>query len=416
MAHHGGVRRALAAALLGISLWLGSLAWSGFLLTRTVLDPDRSQRVAEALYEDEAVRGRLADNIAGSVQAALPPGVPVNDATIDAGAAAALDSPAVESLFVDAFVRTHRAMLGEGDVPQELDGSAFGTAGRDALVDARPELDGILPAAPEVAVPLPTERVPDLGPVRRGLLTAVPLLATAAAVGVLLALLITSNRPAVVRRAGVWAMGLSAVVLAFAYGVPALAATFTPRQSEVIAALVGAMAAETRVPAITLGALGLAGVVLSLLWRAAPTLLADPVPPERRPRRAPRRRREPRLVGGPPTRRDVSRPAPRSVPPTPARQPSVPRRPDAAPTAVFHRPATARRPDLDAAATRVDATYPRPEREGGNTDLTTQQDVPSAPDGPTRWVAGLGWVVESADHIPPDARWVPGVGYVVEGG
>lgn len=416
MAHHGGVRRALAAALLGISLWLGSLAWSGFLLTRTVLDPDRSQRVAEALYEDEAVRGRLADNIAGSVQAALPPGLPVDDATIDAGAAAALDSPAVELLFVDAFVRTHQAMLGEGDVPEQLDGSAFGTAGRDALVDARPELDGILPAAPEVAVPLPTERVPDLGPVRRGLLTAVPLLATAAAVGVLLALLITSNRPAVVRRAGVWAMGLSAVVLAFAYGVPALAATFTPKQSEVIAALVGAMAAETRVPAITLGALGLAGVVLSLLWRAAPTLLADPVPPERRPRRAPRRRREPRLVGGPPPRRDISRPAPRSVPPTPARQSPVPRRPDAAPTAVFHRPATARRPDLDAAPTRVGATYPRPEREGGNTDLTTQQDVPSAPDGPTRWVAGLGWVVESADHIPPDARWVPGVGYVVEGG
>lgn len=416
MAHHGGVRRALAAALLGISLWLGSLAWSGFLLTRTVLDPDRSQRVAEALYEDEAVRGRLADNIAGSVQAALPPGLPVDDATIDAGAAAALDSPAVELLFVDAFVRTHQAMLGEGDVPEQLDGSAFGTAGRDALVDARPELDGILPAAPEVAVPLPTERVPDLGPVRRGLLTAVPLLATAAALGVLLALLITSNRPAVVRRAGVWAMGLSAVVLAFAYGVPALAATFTPKQSEVIAALVGAMAAETRVPAITLGALGLAGVVLSLLWRAAPTLLADPVPPERRPRRAPRRRREPRLVGGPPPRRDISRPAPRSVPPTPARQSPVPRRPDAAPTAVFHRPATARRPDLDAAPTRVGATYPRPEREGGNTDLTTQQDVPSAPDGPTRWVAGLGWVVESADHIPPDARWVPGVGYVVEGG
>jgi len=37
-----------------------------------------------------------------------------------------------------------------------------------------------------------------------------------------------------------------------------------------------------------------------------------------------------------------------------------------------------------------------------------------APDGATRWVAGVGWVVESADHIPATARWVPGVGYVVE--
>jgi hypothetical protein len=51
---------------------------------------------------------------------------------------------------------------------------------------------------------------------------------------------------------------------------------------------------------------------------------------------------------------------------------------------------------------------------GGNADLTTQQAVPPAPDGATRWVAGVGWVVESADDIPATARWVPGVGYVVE--
>lgn len=407
------VRRALAAALLGISLWLGSLAWSGFLLTRTVLDPDRSRHVAEALYEDDAVRDRLAANIAGGVQAALPAGLAVERSTIDAGAEQALDSPAVEALFVDAFVRTHQAMLGEGDVPRQIDGGSFGTAGRESLVGARPELDAILPAAPDVAVPLPTERVPNLGPVRQGLLGAVPLLATAAAVGAVLALLVSSNRPAVIRRAGIWAVGLSAVVLAFAYGVPALAAAVAPSQSEVIAALVGAMAAETRVPAITLGALGLAGIVLSLFWRAAPALLAEPAPPQARGRRqaAPRRtRREPRLVGGPPPRRDISRPAPRPAPAV------TPRRTDASPTTVQPRPGR-HHPELDADPTRVDASGSRPERgAGGNADLTTQQDAPSRPSGPTRWVAGTGWVVESAQHIPPEARWVPGVGYVVEEG
>lgn len=390
------MRRAVAAALLGISLWLGSLAWSGFLLTRTVLDPDRSERVAEALYEDEAVRDRLADNIAAGVQSALPPGLPVEQQTIDAGARQALDSPAVESLFVDAFVRTHQAMLGEGDVPRQVDPGAFGAAGRESLVGARPELDAILPAAPEVTVPLPTERVPNLGPVRRGLLTAVPLLAAAAAVGVLLSLLISSNRPAVIRRAGFWAIGLSALVLAFAYGLPALAATVAPDQAEVVAALVSAMAAETRVPAVALGALGLAGVVLSLFWRAAPALLADPAPPQRR-------RREPRLVGGPPPRRDIARPAPRPGP--------APRPPDVSPTGVLHRTP----PLLDADPTRVDATGSRPEpRDGGNADRTRQQDVPARPSGPTRWVAGVGWIVESDEQIPPEARWVPGVGYVVE--
>lgn len=405
MPHHGVVRRALAAALLGISLWVGSLAWSGFLLTRTVLDPDRSARVAEALYDDEAVRDRLAANIAGGVEAALPPGVPVPPGEIDAGARQALDSPGVEAVFVDAFVRTHQAMLGEGDVPEEVDAAAFGAAGRESLVAARPELDGVLPAAPELAVPLPTERIPDLGPVRRGLLTAVPLLAAASAAGVLLALLVTSNRPAVVRRAGMWAVGLSAVVLVFAYGVPALAATVAPSQAEVIAALVGAMAAETRVPAVTLGLIGVAGIVLSLFWRAAPALLREPVPPQRRGRREPvgGRRREPRLVGGPPPRRDISRPAPRPAPPA--------HRTDPSPTTVRPGPS----PERGLAPTRVVATGSRPgQAVGGNADVTTHHAVPPAPDGATRWVAGVGWVVESADHIPATARWVPGVGYVVE--
>lgn len=424
MPHHGVVRRALAAALLGISLWLGSLAWSGFLLTRTVLDPDRSPRVAAALYEDEAVRERLAANIAGGVQAALPPGVPLDGPTIDAGADAALDSPAVEALFVDAFVRTHQAMLGEGQVPHELDGSSFGAVGRESLVQARPELDAILPVAPEVAVPLPTERVPNLGPVRRGLLTAVPVLATVAAVGVMLSLLVSRNRPAVVRRAGIWAMCLSGVVLAFAYGVPVLAASVAPSQSEVIAALVSAMAAETRAPAITLGAVGLAGVALSLFWRAAPALLADPAPPQRGSRGDPRppRRREPRLVGGPPPRRDIPRPAPRPPAPT-----APLRRSGGSPTTVrMHThtdpraatdPRPARRPVMGADATYVEASGSDPGRQvGGNVDPTRQQDVPSPPAGPTRWVAGVGWVVESAEHIPPHARWVPGVGYVVEDG
>src|SRR5690606_27101288 len=294
-----------------------------------------------------------------------------------------------------------------------IDPGAFGSAGRDALVAARPELDAVLPAAPEVAVSLPTDRVPNLGPVRRGLLTAVPWMAAASAVGALLALVVTSNRPAVIRRAGIWAVTLSAVVLAIAYGIPALARSVVPDQSEVIAALVGAMVAETRLPAITLGALGLAGIVVSLFWRAAPALLADPAPPARRGRRPaqPRRpRREPRLVGGPPSRRVLPRPAPRPAPPAP------PRGPDTSPTAVQARPGRAH-PELDADPTQVEVTGEGPGRRGGgNADLTTHQDVPSPPSGPTRWVAGVGWVVESAEHIPPEARWVPGVGYVVEEG
>ena len=63
------MRRTLAAAVLGLSLWIGSLAWSGFVMTRTVLDPGRSEAVAEALLDNDAVRDQLVANIAGGIEA-----------------------------------------------------------------------------------------------------------------------------------------------------------------------------------------------------------------------------------------------------------------------------------------------------------------------------------------------------------
>ena len=384
------MRRSLAAAVLGISLWLGSLAWSGFVMTRTVLDPDRSEDVADALLEDEAVRQQLEANIAGSVASALPPGAPVDRAALDAGAEAALDSPAVELLFRDALVRTHQAFLGEGDAPRSIDGGAFGSGARDAVVAERPELDGVLPDAPSVEVPLPTERLPNLGPVRRGLLTAVPVLALAAAIGVALALVVTTDRRRVVRRAGFWAIGLGAFVLVFAFGIPALAERFAPDQAQIVAALVAALAASTKGPALALAGVGATAVLLSLVWRrtaaAAPPPAPAPAPGavastvDRRARRS----RQPRRDLPTPGRR----PVPSAAPAGPPRRSPVP---DADRTSVWA-------PAPGADRTRVEAPEPRGPREG------------------TRWVPGTGWVHDGSGPIPDGARWVPGVGYVVEEG
>ena len=385
------MRRALAAAVLGISLWLGSLAWTGFVLLHTVLDPGRSEAVAESLYEDEAVRAQLVENIADGVQAALPPVVPVGRDTVEATATDALDSPAVEAVFIESFVRTHRAFLGEGDPPRAVNAGAFGAAARGTLVERNPELDAVLPEAPELAVPLPTERVPDLGPVRDLLVAAVPLLATVSAIGIALALLVTSNRPAVVRRAGIWAIGLSAMVLLIAYGVPALADRYASGQSAVIGALVRAMAETTRLPALVLCGVGAAAVVLSFVWRRVPAPAAGPAPA---PATGPPRRR--RAVGaatgrvampqGPRTPRtrlpDGYAPGARHAEPVPPPRTWVAPRPEA--------PTVVQRPDVD--RTRVDG----------------------APAAPARWVDGVGWVLEGSGPIPPGARWVPGVGYVVD--
>ncbi len=66
------MRRALAAVLLAVSLWIGSLAWTGFIMMRTVLDPGRSEAVADALLEDPDVHDQLVANIGNGVEAALP--------------------------------------------------------------------------------------------------------------------------------------------------------------------------------------------------------------------------------------------------------------------------------------------------------------------------------------------------------
>lgn len=388
------MRRALAAVLLAVSLWIGSLAWTGFIMTRTVLDPGRSEAVADALLDDPEVRDQLVANIAGRVEAALPDGVEVDRVVLEGAAESALASPEVEALFRSAFVDTHRAFLGEGDAPRSIDGGAFGAAARDALVESRPELAGVVPESPELEVPLPTERVPDLGPVRRALDTAVPLLAGVAAFGALVALAITSHRPAILRRAGAWAIGLSSIVLVVAYGVPALAHSVAPDQAAVVAALVSALAEASRGPALALAGAGVAGIVASFIWRpAASVVTAEPRAAAPAPT-APRRRRS----RHPPTQR-IPRPARNPGPRRPPRPPAATAPPRMAPT-------TAAPPVHDPAPTRVHTPEAAPTRVS---PPTSDQSTTGR-----RWVDGVGWVIDPGEGIPPGARWVPGVGYVVD--
>ena len=350
------MRRALAAALLGISLWIGSLAWSAYLMTRTVLDPDRSEAVADALLEDEAVRAQLEANIAGSVAAAVPDGSPVGEDDIRAGTSTALSSPAVEAVFRDALVRTHQAFLGTGDAPKTV----------------------ALPSAPGVQIPLPTDRLPNLGPVREAANDAVPLLASASAAGVALAMVVAKNRRAIVRRAGMWAVGLSALVLVVAFGLPALARVVLPGQAAIVTALVTALAGAARTPAVTLAAVGAAGIVLSLVWRPVSSVPPAPAPvPEPAWRPAPR-----------PRRRDLPVPARRPTAPLASPPPGASALP-ADRTSVLARSA----PD----ATRIESVPAGSTRAGAH------------------WVDGVGWVHDGAGGIPPGARWVPGVGYVLAG-
>jgi hypothetical protein len=381
-------RRSLAGLVLGLSLVAGSLAWAGFVALHTVLDPGRSEAVAEELYENTAVRNALVANIADAFAAALPEGVTFPQEQLEALAVTVLDDPAVEFLITEALVQTHAAFLGEGEPPRTLDAGAIGEATRAALVSLDPALDAVLPPAPELVVELPTDRVPNLGGLRRLLRTIVPLLAIGSAIGIVSALVVTTDRPGVLRRAGTWALTTSAFVLFVGFGIPWLVETFAPSQAEVVAALVAALLRSTLVPALALAGAGVLALVLAAAWPSGG------------------RSRAPRTVAAQPQPQQYpAQPRPQPAP-QPAPQPQPRPRPAPAPPPGSQYPPPAR---------------PGPSRPRASGPVSAPGPATPAP-GPAdrdrlepRWVEGVGWVQHPSDEAPPgQARWVPGVGYVFD--
>ncbi len=393
------VRRAAAGVILGVSLFVASLAWSAFIALQTVFDPGRSQQIADDLWDDPAVRNQLADNIAGAMNGLIPAEVEVSDDAIDTAARNVLNSPALRDVVDTAFVQTHAAFLGEADLPRAIEVGAVSQTVRVALVAADPRLDTVLPAAPDVTIELPTDRIPDAGPVRRALQFVVPIFAFSAAAGIAVALLTTTNRPAVLRRAGIWALTATSIVLVIAYGIPWLIETLAPAQAEVVTAFVRALLSAAVTPALVLGGLGVVAVVLSLAWRAG-----SAVAREREPGAPPRRADdpvepawEPRPVSPvPPAPVVETQPAPQPAPAqtAPIAAPSVPPAPAPAPAPV----------QLQQLMAEPEPTVPGP-----------SSPAPAQPTVAPKWIPGIGWVQHPDDERPPEgARWEPGVGYILD--
>lgn len=263
------LRRFVAGALLGVSLFVGSLAWSGFLVLRTVLEPDRSSEIAEELLENEQVRSQLASNFVDVIFGAMLQNASVQQldkAALESVANDLLQDPEVKALIISSLADTHAAFLGEGDAPQSLDLSSFGETARRSLVDIDPALDALLPVAPSLLVPLPTEHIPDASPVRSFLLKAIPLIAIGAAIGVLAAFFTTTDRPSILRRAGYWAISTAAFYLIAGFGIQWLFNRFSPNGTEVLAAFIVAVLRSTLIPAIVMGIVGVALLGASVLW------------------------------------------------------------------------------------------------------------------------------------------------------
>ncbi len=420
---HDMFRRVIAGVILGPGLLIGSFAWSGFLALRTVFDEDRSREVAEELLDNDEVRSQLAENLGVAIEAAVPDDVPISAEQVDAAALAVLDDPRVTNLILDAFGSTHKAFLGQGDAPESLDLGPVAEVAREQIVAIAPGVAESLPDAPELVVELPTERIPDSSPVKNFLETSVPFLAAFSLVMVLLAFLTTSDRPSVLKRAALWAMGTTVVYLIIGLGVPALLRAIAPAQAEVLAALLTALLRTTLVPSIVLGVVGAGLLIASWVWpsgdRVRSRREAAPVP-RPQPAPVPRSERAPAPLPQPapqtppaPIRTPAPTPTPTPAPPVdatsyaPPTPPPEPTRREPAPTEP-----EPFRPTLPTRANRPDAV-----------DLpawTGEAELP--PEEPQRWlpplwVEGHGWVLDPDDERPPpeNAQWVEGVGHIVPG-
>ena len=337
-------RRLAGGVLVGFGLVAASLAWVCLSMSRTVLDPERSEAIAEDVYRDPEVRAQLERSMATAVDEAIPEGVTVSRLDITDAAERALDDPAVEQLLVGGLVRAHQRFLGADPDPDEpivVDGTALAAATRVELVNAQPELAAVVPEVPSIAVTLPTDSIPDAGGLRGRLVAATALLAAVGAGLVVAAFVVTNDRARVLRRVGFWLIGAAAFWVVIGTALPSLAHLMLPDQAAIIAAIWGVAAGGMRQPSITAAVVGVAALVLSVVWMAGSAIA--------------------RRYGNRPARREAA-PAPAYVPVAAATR--APASPAPAPAPIY----------APAPPTAYAPTYSRPA------------------DASPQWVEGVGYV------------------------
>lgn len=262
------MRRGTASLIIALSLMVASLSWAGFTLSNTILDPGRSERLATQLLDNPEVREALIDRVADALETQIPPEIPVPRATIETGAAIALDDPRVEALVIDGFVRVHQNALAGNPEPVSIDAGALGAAGRDALINVRPELDRVLPAAPSVTVDLPTTGLSWMGRLKNFVDRYTLLGAAVSLVGLAGAFAVTTNRGSVFRRVAYWGYGAAAFWVALGYGIPRVAELLSPRSAAIASAAIDVFFGAMIRPAVIMAIIATVLLIIGLLWPA----------------------------------------------------------------------------------------------------------------------------------------------------
>ncbi len=402
------MRRGLASLIIGLSLIVATVSWAGFTLSRTILDPGRSERLAEQLLENPQVREALVDRLSDAVEPQIPAEVPVSRGLIEAGAETALDDPRVRALIVDGVVQYHRNALEGNPEPIVIDAAALGAASRDALVAERSELDQFLPAVPEIQLELPTTGFTWLATLKRLVDRFTLLGALVALAGATLALLVAQDRGAVLRRVAFWGYGAAAFWIVVGFAVPRLADLLSPTSGAIASAAVDVFFGAMIRPAVTLAIVSTVVLIIGFLLPAISGRRGARMVQPRGGTAGP-----PPVAAPGPIVRPPTRPAPAPAPP-PAPAPVIPAapRPPTGATAVMPTAPNgtgttpdptmvAPRPGDSIPTTRIDNTaeMPRPVTASDATDRAgaagAVDAATTADDAPRGWEEGVGYLDEA---------------------
>ena len=272
------MRRAAASVLVTLGLLAAGVAWWAYAARYTVLDPARSERIADTLIEQPVIQDAVAEGLGNALQQALPPGTPISSEEINAVSHRAIEDPRAMAALKTAVLSSHQRLVGNYDGPVTLDVSPIAEAGRDALLAARPELAESFPEAPALSIDLPTQHLPKLGwlPERARELCGLAFLLAVTFLG--LGIVAASDRPGVLSRAGRWALRAGVFWAIFGWALPyAMTKIGEPRLAALGAigvATVGPMIA----PAVLLVSAGTGALLGARAWRLALAAL-PPAPP-----------------------------------------------------------------------------------------------------------------------------------------
>lgn len=265
---------------MGLSLTVGSMAWAGFAFSSTVLNPDISSTLARRLLSNEQLKGVLVSRTADALEAQVPESTPIPRQAVEAAAERLLAEEAAAAAMEEALIEVHQRALTGDDSAVVANTVDLNAAGRSALVEARPELESLLPANPAVPVIVPSSGLTWLGGIKAGLDRYVMIGAAVAVGGVLLAFLVTTDRAGVLGRTAIWAFGTAAFWLFVGFGVPVLVAHALPSSFAVLGAMASIISVAMKGPATALAAFGVGllalGYVLPARDRRRGSILLSP--------------------------------------------------------------------------------------------------------------------------------------------